>query len=240
MEGTADSYDTKFYSELYKEYYVVPCGSCSRVIAQTKAMKANPQLHHLNCYGLIDRDFRSDYEMDKLREGGIYTIKVAEVENLFLVEELLFIVNSIMGFTDTSRIDAVKNYIIRDRFAPQVNHQICDAVISELKYRLSTADIVGKNEEEVKQSLTDVYGGIVFGDVKASKDNIFNESLASNDYAKVLAVFNYKSMSKSVGHFFDLKDSEYCDFIIRQLSGSRANELKTSIVVYLPPEIAPE
>lgn len=240
VEGTADSYDTKLYSELYKEYYVVPCGSCSRVIAQTKAMKANPQLHHLNCYGLIDRDFRSDYEMDKLREGGIYTIKVAEVENLFLVEELLSIVNSIMGFADTSRIDTVKKYIIRDRFAPQVNHQICDAVISELKYRLSTADIVGKNEEEVKQSLTDVYNGIVFEDVKASKESLFNESLASNDYAKVLAVFSYKSMSKSIGHFFDLKDSEYCDFVIRQLSGSRANELKTSIVVYLPPEIARE
>ncbi len=178
--------------------------------------------------------------MNNLREGGIYTIQVAEVENLFLVEELLGTVNSIMGFADTSRIDAVKEYIIRDRFAPQVNHQICDAVISDLKYRLSTANIVGKNEEEVKQSLTDVYSGIVFEDVKASKESIFNESLASNDYAKVLEIFNYKTISKSVGHFFDLKDSEYCDFIIRQLSGSRANELISSIVMYLPPEIARE
>jgi hypothetical protein len=153
VEGTADSYDTKLYSELYKECYVVPCDSCSRVIAQTKAMNANPQLYYLNCYGLIDRDFRSDYEMDKLREDGIYTIKVAEVENLFLVEELLNILNSVIGFADTSRIDTVKRYIIRDRFVPQVNHQICDAVISELKYRLLTADIAGKNEEEVQQPL---------------------------------------------------------------------------------------
>jgi len=240
VEGTADSYDTKLYSELYKEYYVVPCGGCSRVIAQTKAMKSNPQLHHLKCYGLIDRDFRSNYEMDKLLEDNIYTIKVAEVENMFLVEELLRVVNSIMGFTDTSKIDRVKNYIINDRFMPQVNHQICDAVISELKYRLSTADIVGKNEEEVKRSLSDVYSGIVFEDVKASKESVFNESLASNDYAKVLEVFNYKTMSKSIGHFFDLKDSEYCDFVIRQLNGSKAEEIKASIVEYLPPEIARE
>lgn len=240
VEGTANSYDTKLYTELYKGYYVVPCGGCARVITQTKAMKSNPQLHHLECYGIIDRDFRSDYEMDKLFEDGIYTIKVAEVENLFLVEELLCVVNSIMEFTDTSRIDRVKSYIINDRFVPQVNHQICYAVISELKYRLSMADIVGKNEEEVKQSLTDVYGGIVFEDVKASKENIFNGLLASNDYAKVLEVFNYKTMSKSIGHFFDLKDSEYCDFIIRQLSGSRTEEIKTSIVRYLPPEIAHE
>ena len=237
VEGTADSYDTKLYSELYKEYYVVPCGGCSRVIAQTKAMKSNPQLHHLKCYGLIDRDFRSDYEMDKLRESDIYTIKVAEVENLFLVEELLSVINSIMGFTDASRIDAVKKYIMRDRFAPQVNHQICNAIISELKYRLSTADIVGKDEGEVKQSLADIYGGIIFEEVKANKESIFNEPLASSDYAKVLAVFNYKSLSKSVGHFFDLKDSEYCDFVIRQLNSSRAEEIKASIVGDLPPEI---
>lgn len=36
VEGTAESYDTKLYSELYKNYYVVPCGGCSRVIAQKK------------------------------------------------------------------------------------------------------------------------------------------------------------------------------------------------------------
>lgn len=191
----------------------------------------------MNCYGIIDRDFRSDYEIDKLNEDGIYTIKVAEVENLFLVEELLGVVNSIMGFTDTTRIDKIKNYIIRDRFAPQVNHQICDAMVSELKYRLSTINIAGINEEEVRQSFTDVYHSIEFEDVKANQEKTFNEAFASNDYARVLAVFNHKSMSKSVGHFFDIKDSEYCDFIIRQLSGSRDNDLKTSFVGYLPPEI---
>lgn len=73
VEGTEDSYDTKLYSELYRDYYIVPCGGCSNVIAQTKAMKANPQLHHLKCYGIIDRDYRSEYEIEKLKEEGIYT-----------------------------------------------------------------------------------------------------------------------------------------------------------------------
>lgn len=237
VEGTADSYDTRLYSELYNEYYVVPCGGCSRVIAQTKAMKSNPQLHHLRCYGLIDRDYRSNYEMEKLRENDIYTINVAEVENIFLVEELLCVVNSIMSFTDSSRIDEVKYYIMIDRFKPQIDSLICDAIISELKYRLSIADIVGKNEEAVKQSFTDFFGGIVYEEIKAIKESIFNEPLASNDYAKVLEVFNYKTISKSIGHFFGIKDSEYCDFVIRQLSGSRAEEIITSIIGYFPPEI---
>ena len=240
VEGTADSYDTKLYSELYKKYYVVPCGSCSNVITQTKAMRSNLQLHHLNCYGLIDRDFRSDYEITKLCQSGIYTIKVAEVENLFLIEELLCIVNSIMGFDDISRISAVKKYIIETRFAHQVNHQVCDAIVSELKYRLSTAGIVGKNEEEVKQSLTELYTDIKFEEVKASKETIFSGALIANDYAQILKVFNYKSLSKSIGHFWGLKDCDYCDFIIRQLSGSHAEEIIAALVAYLPIEIARE
>lgn len=240
VEGTADSYDTKLYSEIYKNYYVVPCGSCSRVIAQTKAMKANPQLHHLKCYGIIDRDYRSEYEIEKLELDGIYTLKVAEVENLFLVEELLNVVNTIMGFTDTLNVSKIKKYIIEKRFQPQINHQICDAVISEIKYQLSTANITGKKDDEVKQSLEATYSSIVFEDVKAAKESLFDEALHANDYAQVLKIFNYKTMSKSVGHFFGLKDEEYHDFIIRQLNSTRADEIKTAIIGYLPTGISEE
>ena len=240
VEGTADSYDTKLYSEIYKNYYVVPCGSCSRVIAQTKAMKANPQLHHLKCYGIIDRDYRSEYEIEKLELDGIYTLKVAEVENLFLVEELLNVVNTIMGFTDTLNVSKIKKYIIEKRFQPQINHQICDAVISEIKYQLSTANITGKKDDEVKQSLEATYSSIVFEDVKAAKESLFDEALHANDYAQVLKIFNYKTMSKSVGHFFGLKDEEYHDFIIRQLNSTHADEIKTAIIGYLPTEISEE
>ena len=240
VEGTADSYDTKLYSEIYKNYYVVPCGSCSRVIAQTKAMKANPQLHHLKCYGIIDRDYRSEYEIEKLEVDGIYALKVAEVENLFLVEELLNVVNTIMGFTDTLNVSKIKKYIIEKRFQPQINHQICDAVISEIKYQLSTANITGKKDDEVKQSLEATYSSIVFENVKAAKESLFTEVLHTNDYAQVLKIFNYKTMSKSVGHFFGLKDEEYHDFIIRQLNSTRADEIKTAIIGYLPTEISEE
>lgn len=240
VEGTADSYDTRLYTELYKNYYIVPCGSCSRVIAQTKAMKANPQLHHLKCYGIIDRDYRSEYEIEKLKEDGIYTLEVAEVENLFLVEELLDVINTVMGFPEASKVSKIKQYIVKNRFKPQINHQICDAVISEIKYYLSTANITGKKDEEVKQSLEDAYSNIVFEDIKESKEGQFNAAFDSNDYAQVLKIFNYKTMSKTIGHFFGLKDEEYHDFVIRQLNGSYADEIKRAIIKYLPGEIPKE
>lgn len=96
VEGTQNSYDTKLYSEIYKSYYIVPCGSCTAVISRTKAMNNSSQLHNFKCYGIIDRDYRTEYEINSYKKDNIFTLKVAEVENLFLVEEVLEEINRIL------------------------------------------------------------------------------------------------------------------------------------------------
>lgn len=237
VEGTADSYDTKLYSGIYKDYFIVPCGSCSSVIAQTKAMKNNEQLHHLQCYGIIDRDYRSNYELEEYKKDNIYTLEVAEVENLFLVEELLNVVNNIMAFDDNSRVDKVKQYIIEERYAKQINRQICEAVVSELKYRLSTVEISKKSEEEAKKALDNLYDTISYDTIKLERETAFNSVRELGNYNEVLSIFNCKSLSTSTGHFFGLDNKGYCDFVIRQLNGNKSKEIINAIRPYLPEEI---
>ena len=64
VEGEKNSYDTKLYSMLYPEYYVIPCGSCTQVIQRTKAFNSVKKLHRCQVYGLIDRDFRPSAEIE--------------------------------------------------------------------------------------------------------------------------------------------------------------------------------
>ncbi len=237
VEGTGDSYDTKLYSQIYKNYYVIPCGSCTSVISRTKAMKSNEQLHDFKCYGIIDRDFRSDYEIEAYKSDDIYTLKVAEVENLFLVEELLQTVNSIMGFEDHSRVDNVIKYIIETRFAGQIHSQVCEAVVAELKYQLSVASISKKNEEEARSTLNNLIENIKYDTVKTEQENKFNSVLENKVYKDVLKVFNCKSLSTSTGHFFDLDNKAYRDFVLRQIKGARSHEIINALIPYLPSEI---
>ena len=237
VEGTGDSYDTKLYSHIYKNYYIVPCGSCTSVISRTKAMKSNEQLHDFKCYGIIDRDFRSDYEIEAYKSDDIYTLKVAEVENLFLVEELLQTVNSIMGFEDHSRVDNVIKYIIETRFAGQIHSQVCEAVVAELKYQLSVASISKKNEEEARSTLNNLIENIKYDTVKTEQENKFNSVLENKVYKDVLKVFNCKSLSTSTGHFFDLDNKAYRDFVLRQIKGARSHEIINALIPYLPSEI---
>jgi len=237
VEGTADSYDTKLYSEIYDSYYIVPCGSCSAVIAQTKAMKSNPQLHHLRCFGIIDKDYRCDYEIESYKTDDIYTLKVAEVENLFLVEQVLNSVNSIMGFQDNEKVVNVKKHVTKERFEKEINRQICESVVAELKYKLTTATVSKSSEEEAKIALQNLKQTLSYEELKQQHEEKFNAALQVEDYEKILGVFNSKSLSTSTGKFFDLNNKGYCDFIIRQLSTDKRELIINAIVPYLPSEI---
>ena len=232
VEGTAESYDTQLYSVIYKDYYVIPCGGCSSVINFTKAMKDkdNTQLHHLECYGLIDRDYRTEEEIESLKEKGIYTIDVAEVENLFLVEELLLVINDILSPGD-SKVEIIKNKII-ERYQSQKDTQICKAIVAELKHKLSTIDINKKGKEQVKQALKDGFRDISFDSIKEEKQNIFD---LSTEYKEVLKLFNQKRVSHIVMENFGIKDYE--QFVIGQLQGDKSENIIEAIKKYLPNEI---
>lgn len=237
VEGTIDSYDTKLYSEIYKEYYIVACGSCSSVINQTKSMSANEQLHHLKCYGIIDRDYRSDYEIDAYKKDNIFTLEVAEVENLFLVEELLEIINDILEFPDDTKVKNIKKYIIENRFAKEIGRQTCEAIVSEIKFKLTIANISIKSEEEAKNTLESEFKNISYDEIKTKYTEKFNQILDSKIYKDVLKIFNCKSLSSSIGHFFNIDNKTYRDFILRQINGKRSSEIINAIIPYLPKDI---
>ena len=233
VEGTAESYDTQLYSGIYKDYYVIPCGGCSSVINFTKAMKDkdNTQLHHLECYGLIDRDYRTEEEIESLKAKGIYTIDVAEVENLFLVEELLLVINDILSPGD-SKVENIKNKII-EFYQSQKDTQICNAIITELKHKLSTIDINKKGEKQVKDALEEGFRSISFDSIKEEKQNIFD---LSTEYKEVLKLFNQKRVSHIVKENFGIK-KDYEQFVIGQLQGDKSENIIEAIKKYLPNEI---
>lgn len=235
--GVSQTPNTKLYTEVFKEYYVVPCGGCSSVIAWTKAMNKTSQLHEVKCYGLIDRDYRSDYEIEKYKEDNIYTLGVAEVENLFLVPEVLEAVNEIMAFPDDSKIVQVKKYIMVERFKNQINRQICESVVAELKYMLASAEISKKDETKAKEALDELLASISYESKKQQHVDKFQAVLDSGDYKQILAVFNCKALSTSIGHFFGMKDNEYCDFVLRQLLSKNSDKIIGALSGYIPSEI---
>lgn len=237
VEGEKNSCDTQLYSVLYPDYYVIACGSCSQVIARTKAFRNSPSLHHCQVYGLIDRDYRSDYEINKYRENNIYTIAVAEVENLFVVEELIKLIATYLEKKPEEIFEAIKKYVIQERFANQIEKQICQSVVAYLKYQLSSSELSKKNETEAKESLEKVIESLDYEKVKAEQSKKYRAVLEAENYSDTLLVFNEKSIAKSVGEYFGLKNDAYCSTILALVKGSLHDEIISALSPYLPPEI---
>ena len=237
VEGERGSYDTQLYSELYPDYQIIPCGSCTQVIARTKAFRNNPSLHDCEVYGIIDRDFRSEYEIEKYKNDHIFTINVAEVENLFIVEELIRLMAAHMGKEPDSVFGTIKSYVIDERFARQINGQICEGAVAEIKYKLMCADISKRSDEEAIVSLDEVLAEINYNTIKQEQEARFRTVLQSRSYSDVIKVFNKKSIAPSIGHFLGINNNEYCSTVIALLHGEKHDEIVNAIAPYLPTDI---
>ena len=234
VEGERNSYDTQLYSELYPNYLIIPCGSCIQVIARTKAFRNNPSLHDCEVYGIIDRDYRSDYEIERLTDDHVYTINVAEVENLFIVEELIRLMARHMGKDEDAVFADVKRYVLNNRFANQINGQVCESTVAEIKYKLMCAEISKKSEAEAKNSLDAAIAGIDYDSIKNEQESKFQAVQNGGDYAEAIKVFNKKDISRSIGHFMGISDKDYCQTVVSLLHGQKHDEIVNAIATYLP------
>lgn len=229
--------DTKLYSLIFKDFYIIPCEGCDAVITRTKAMRETAQLHELECYGIIDRDYRPECEIEKLKKDNIYALEVAEVENLFLVPEVLKIVGKAMGFTSDEvpeKLTKVQNYIINERFKNEMNSQILSAVISQIKYELSIIDLSPK-VDDIKNKLDNITETIGYSKLYQEKSELFNKALKDQDYKEILKIFNSKNLVKCIGHYFNINNDNFSDYVIRNATnGVLADEFLDAISLYTP------
>lgn len=231
VEGKSNSYDTKLYRKIYTDYYVVPCDGCYNVIRNTKAMKEN-NLVDFGCYGIIDRDYRTDNEIEAFKRDNIYTLKVAEVENLFIVPEVLKLVKETNTSAESnSDILAIKE--IKKKFSKELDTQISNAIVSELKYQLSlSAALIGKNN--INEFIDEIKGKIDVDAIKESKTNKFNEIKNSDDYLRILEVFNQKNLILSVGNSFNINSKKYPNTVLNLFDCGKGDDLINALKKYVP------
>lgn len=238
VEGEKNSYDYQLYTQLYPNHHIIPCGGCSQVIARTKAFRASRALHDCEVFGLIDRDYRSEHEISSLAKDNIFVLGVAEVENLFLVEELIRFMAKRLAVSDIERtVNDVKNFVIKTKFANMINKQICQSVVSEIKYLLSCIEISTKNETEAKSTLQAGWASIKYDEIEADKEKRFNEILSNNNYREVLKIFNEKGIAAEIGMLLGLDKKKYQEKVINLLRNDSHDEIVNILLPYLPAEI---
>ena len=89
VEGNANSLDLPLYNALFPGLSVIPKGSCIDVEKAVKGMRGSQSLHHVEAFGLIDRDNRDEEKVSQLAEGGVFALDVYSVESLYFCSDAI-------------------------------------------------------------------------------------------------------------------------------------------------------
>lgn len=232
VEGENGSHDVSLYREILSNFLVIPRGSCAQVIQSVRTLRATPQLHHLTVYGLIDRDRRLQAEIDALERDGIYTLTVAEVENLFCTEEILAIVSSRLARDPAVDFAKVVDYVFRQLQA-ELDTQVSLRVASEIKFLLNCFDVNTKGTSGLSSALQQLTQSIDISQLYYKFNSEFSSVIASRDYKSLLALYNRKSMASQICSALGLRSGELSELVIRLARTESSTEIMAAVKNYL-------
>ncbi len=232
-EGDLSSLDCKIYQKIYDDYFIVPVGGCQNVINSVKGMKNNPSLHYLNAYGIIDRDFRNDEEIRLLEESNIYSLNVAEIENLLCTEKVIRIIAQHLHLDPDEVFHEVKTFILeelKNNFGRQVSKYTAIRIQSKLKS--FNKKVIG--EVNLNNAFDELISTIAITEIYNESASIFQFIIDNADYEKALKYYNEKSLVKRISPKLGLNLGEYEELIVRLLFTDKKNDLVNAFKDYLP------
>ena len=193
IEGDESSIDYQIYEQVFSEYTLKPLGSCQKVINSVKAFNDEKTFHHIDSFGLIDRDRRTDEDIVRLNAKDIWVLDVAEAENLLLLEQVVKEISIHMGKNENDVFGTVKNNLV-NYFHSQIDDQILIHFQESINKEMTNAsNFSARNKEsaieEIQNSYEDIDKTKIFEDIEA----YFRQIYQRQDYNSILRVFNLKN-----------------------------------------------
>lgn len=200
-EGKRNSLDTQIYELLFPNYTIVPIASCKDVINYTKAFnKINNK--YAEAFGIIDRDFRGQEQINKLINDNIFSCNVAEIENLFLVEDF------IKGFADYKKescdISNIKDNLM-EKFKRDIQQQASFYVTQKINYYFKEYQVkTGKTVDEVNNAFTSFISEIQIREWFDIRKQELNEIVDKKNYSEAILVYNNKGLHSIIEKAFGI------------------------------------
>ena len=225
VEGLNGSHDVSLYREILTGFLVIPRGSCDQVIQAVRALRSNTWLHHLQVYGLVDRDRRTSLEIAALQADNIYTLEVAEVENLFCTPEILALVSARLARDVTADFNQAVTQVFK-QLRNELDNQVSLRVISEVKFKLNCFDASARGVPALSTALQQLTQEIDVYALYAQFNEEFQNVIDAKDYRGLLRLYNRKSLPNQIGNALGLKSGELVELVVRL---TRSDERSTFV-----------
>ena len=202
-EGKRNSLDSKIFELLFEDYTITPVETCKDVINFTKAFNKIPNTV-AKAYGIIDRDFHSEDQLEKLKQQNVFSYGVAEIENLFLLPD------DITGFAkyknEECDIEDIETRIL-NKFEQDKQTQISQYVSSAINAYFKASHIsVGNKKEEVEQNFQNFMSEVDINKLFNERESYINDVIANKKYKKAIMLYNNKGLHSVIEKYFNMGD----------------------------------
>lgn len=232
-EGEINSPDKRIFEILFANFTIQNVGSCKNVINYTQAFNSIPGIT-TKAFGIIDKDFRTDAQLNSFKLNNIYTYKVAEIENLLISEEFLAIYSQFKS--EPLNLDDMKRAVFEE-FKKGIESQLSFYLSAFINFKfnecyIKQADTKERVKDQYNEFLSNIDIEKIYNDRKVSLAAI----IESENYELLLTVANHKGLTTKIAHKFGLRGrNEYIERAIEVLR--RCEDAKNVIKKYLPHEI---
>lgn len=188
------SIDAKLYPLVFPDFTVKPLGSCDKVIETTRSFNGLTNMHHLESHGIVDRDRRTDKEVEYLRRKSIMVPDVAEVENLFLLEDVIRNMAKVRGKNPEIIFRKIKKKALGEfnqRLQAQVMEHVRHRIKREVDAKIDAKfPCITALETHLRQLIQILQPRKHYNELHFQ----FRQIVEREDYDKMLKYFNHKPL----------------------------------------------
>lgn len=240
IEGKTNSLDYAIYRNNYPLWTVIPCGSCEDVIHSVVSMRANSILTRIRCSGIVDADDHSTTEIGYLNTLGINVLKVNEIENIFLLPDVVKAIGEHEGHTGVSleiklkeMDDAILDFAKVPANLNSAVNRYCRRRIDKTLKKIDLSD--ANTIEEIEQKYNAETCALDIKQIAASRKAEIESCLSRRDIKSLLAIFDNKGLLAILAH--KIKGSNKKDFeawIVRVLGNKSIPMITVAVAAQLP------
>jgi hypothetical protein len=213
VEGTSGSHDSALYRHAFPGFTVKPVGSCSAVVNATKVFRSLEDMHHIKSFGIVDRDYLEQGQIDAYERAGVFVPLVAEVENLFLVPELVKAVSQQLVIDPEKAFNDVSTFVFEEftRWLPTHAMELTKYRVSlELGRLSSCSSDIAHFSQEFKVFQDRIYPESIYAAALAEAQ----AAISAGDYSLALRLFNKKDLTKNLSRFFGITRGTYVEKVL--------------------------
>ncbi|EGQ7854781.1 DUF4435 domain-containing protein [Vibrio vulnificus] len=233
VEGEKGGKDHSIYQSIFRNHNVVPRNGCQKVIDSVKAMSINKSFHHINVFGIIDRDYRTEHEIEGLKNQGVFAIDVAEIENILLNESTLRVVAENQHLDPDEVVNkslAIAKKMLQTDLKRQISLRTCCAIENQL----SRINNKAEGLDAIKETVAATLDSIDIDEIYKSNSELYQKLAEGNDLDEMLKYFNNKGLLSSVCSAFELGKNGYEKLVLRMLNSDKREVVLTGLRKYVP------